>query len=250
MMTPKLFPEQYPVRAAVLLFLAAILVFLLAGTAVTLMKLAPWSLHIIAFSALACICITLLIKNHWWREVGFRPPYQRSLLWLFWLPFVPVIGNLLDGVQAIDTAQILLFLTIAALSGFAEEMLFRGLILRALLPTGIWRAALISAALFGTMHILNVLNMANPVQALLQVGYAAAIGFCYAALVIRTGTIWPLILAHSLTNFAGFIAAGGTGLGGAVALREFVFAAAYIVLFSTYGLYLLREVQRQKERFV
>lgn len=243
-MSQTLFPARHPYRAAALLFIAGIIIFLVAGTAVAIFELAPWHLPMIAFALLASVCVILLTTNRWWHEVGFRAPYQPQMLWLFWLPFVPVIGNLLDGVQVTDPAQISLFFILALLSSFAEEVIFRGLILRALLPTGIWRAALISAALFGAMHILNVLSSSSPAQALLQVGYAAAIGFAYAALVIRTGTIWPLILAHFLTNFAGFLAIGGLGSTGTVALREMVFAAVYIVLFSAYGIYILRSDRR------
>lgn len=47
------------------------------------------------------------------------------------------------------------------------------------------------------------------------------------------------VLAHFLTNFAGFAAAGGAGAAGAVALREVLSAAVYIVLFVAYGIYLL-----------
>ena len=165
------------------------------------------------------------------------------MLWLFWLPFVPVIGNLIDGIPDTDLAQVLLFFVLALLSGFVEETLFRGLMLRALRPTGVWRASIITALLFGAMHILNVLSVSSLAPALLQVGYASAIGFCYAALVIRTGTIWPLILAHFLTNFAGFMAASGPGAAGSVALREMMFTAVYISVFSAYGVYLLHSNQ-------
>lgn len=235
-----IFPERHPYGAAALLFVAAIIIFLASGTVVTLMELPPASLYIIAFTLLGIACAILVAKNRWWHAVGFRPPYERRLLWLFWLPFVPVVGNLLDGLSVTDPWQIMLFFVMAVLSGFVEETLFRGLMLRALLPTGIWRAALISAALFGGMHILNVLAVSSPAYALLQVGYAAAIGVGYAALVIRTGAIWPLILAHFLTNFAGFMATGAAGATGPVAVREIVFSAVYIVLFSAYGVYLLR----------
>lgn len=235
-----LFPERHPYWASVLLFLAAIIIFLAAGATVALLALPSAALYILAFGALAAVCAILLTKNRWWRDIGFRAPYERRLLWLFWLPFVPVIGNLLDGLSVTDPKQIMLFFVMAVLSGFVEEILFRGLILRALLPTGIWRAALLSAVLFGGMHMLNALSISSPVYALLQVGYAAAIGFAYAALVIRTGAIWPLILAHFLTNFVGFLAAGGAGSDGPVAVREFAFAAAYIILFGAYGVFLLR----------
>ena len=234
------FPQRHPYGAAAMLFIAAIVIFLASGTVVTLMELPSASLYIIAFALLGVACVSLVAQNGWWHEVGFRPPYKGRLLWLFWLPFVPIVGNLLDGFSVTAPRQLVLFFVMAVLSGFVEEILFRGLILRALLPTGIWRAALISAALFGGMHILNVLAISSPAYALLQVGYAAAIGFGYAALVIRTGTIWPLILAHFLTNFAGFLAIGGAGSTGPIAVREMVFAAVYIVLFSAYGIYLLR----------
>jgi len=243
-MNQTIFPQRHPYGSVALLFIAAIIIFLASGTVVALMELPSASLYLIAFLLLGVACVSLLAQNGWWRDVGFRPPYEPRLLWLFWLPFVPVVGNLLGGLSVTDPRQIMLFFLMAVLSGFVEETLFRGLILRALLPTGIWRAALISAALFGGMHILNVLSISSPAYALLQVGYAAAIGFGYAALVIRTGTIWPLILAHFLTNFAGFMAAGGAGATGPVAVREIVFSAVYIILFSVYGTYLLRSDRR------
>lgn len=239
-MTQTIFADRHPYLAAVLLVMVTIIVFLVSGTAVTLLELAPWSLYVIAFMLLSGVCLVLLTANGWWREIGFRAPYQRRLLWLFWLPFVPVTGNLLDGIKVTDPNQIFLFFIMALLSGFVEEILFRGLILRALRPTGIWRAAIFSAVLFGVMHLLNVLSTFSLSYVLLQVGYATAIGLAYAALVIRSGTIWPLILAHFLTNFAGFLAAGGAGATGPVALREMIFAAVYIILFGAYGIYLLR----------
>jgi uncharacterized protein len=240
------FIDRHPYWVAVLLFLTTFFMFLVSGVVVTIMKLPPESLYIIAFVLLALICAVLLTKNDWWHEIGFRSPYERRLLWLFWLPFVPVVGNLLGSISMTDSRQVLLFFVMAILSGFVEETIFRGMILRDLLPTGIWRAALISALLFGVMHILNVLSISSPAYALLQVGYAIAIGFGYAALVIRTGTIWPLILAHSLTNFTSFIAAGGAGEPGPVTINEMVLAAVYIVLFSAYGVYLLRS-QKNRE---
>lgn len=234
------FPQRHPYWAAVLLVLTTFAVFLASGTVVTVMELPQEFLYIIAFVLLGLVCAALLAKNGWWREAGFRAPYERQLLWLFWLPFVPVAGNLLGGVRPASGGELLIFFIMAALSGIVEETLYRGLVLRALRPTGAWRAALLSAALFGSMHILNVLSISSPEYALLQVGYAAAIGFGYSALVIRTGTLYPLIVAHFLTNFAAFLAGGGAGGSGPVAARELVLAAVYTVLFSAYGVYLLR----------
>ena len=110
--------------------MTAIAIFLVSGTVVTLMELPGESLFAIAFTLLGTVSIGLLARNRWWRDVGFRPPYERRLLWLFWLPFVPVFGNLLDGVPVTDPVQIDSFFTMALLSSLVEETLFRGLMLR------------------------------------------------------------------------------------------------------------------------
>jgi len=235
------FLNRHPHWTAALLSLAMLTVFLVVGTVVTVMKWPAWNLHLIAFALLGVIVAALVTASGWWRETGFRAPYEWRSLWLFWLPFVPFLVNLLaGGVNVADPALLLRFVVLALLTGFVEETLFRGLILRVLLPTGIFRAALISASLFGGLHLLNVLSASSLAYALLQVSYATAIGFAYAALAVRTGTIWPLILAHFATNLAGFVAAGDMGLTGSVASREILFAVVYTVVFGAYGTCLLR----------
>jgi membrane protease YdiL (CAAX protease family) len=234
------FDDRHPYWVAALLFITTLVAFLVSGTVVTVLKWPAWGLHLIAFPLLGVSATALLTAKDWWREAGFRAPHDRRSLWLFWLPFVPFLVNLLaGGIQVTDPVRLLRFVVLALLTAFVEETLFRGLVLRVLLPTGVLRAALISASLFGGLHALNALSTSSLARALLQVSYATAIGFGYAALVIRTGTIWPLILAHFATNLAGFVAAGGLGLAGAVADREILFAVLYTVVFSAYGVYLL-----------
>ena len=234
------FPQRHPYLAAALLFLATLAAFLTSGTLVTVFEWPVMSLYVLALGTVGLLCAALLAQTGWWRAIGFRGPYAGRQLWLFWVAFVPVVGNLVDGVTVTEPQAVAGFMGLALLSGLVEETVFRGLILRALLPVGRWRAVTLSALLFGGMHILNALSISSPAYAVLQVAYAAAIGFGYAALVVHTGTLWPLVAAHTLTNFAGFIAAGGAGSAGAVATRDMLFAAVYVVLFSLYGLFVLR----------
>ncbi len=95
---------------------------------------------------------------------------------------------------------------LAGLIGFVEEVFFRGLILRAIAPRGLWKAAIISSIVFGLLHSLNPLAGANPLDTLLQLGYTLAIGFGFAAVALRTRVIWPLVLIHGLIDFASFLA--------------------------------------------
>jgi membrane protease YdiL (CAAX protease family) len=239
-MTRALFATRHPYLAAALLFFATLAIFLVWGAVVAMRELPVMALYPLALGTLALLCAGLMLHTGWSSEIGLRPAYDQRYLWLFVLAFVPVLGNLAGGITVSDPGQLLGFAGLALISGVVEEIVFRGLILRALLPTGRLRAAVISAVLFGAMHSLNVLSISSPAYAALQVAYATAIGFGYAALVIFTGTLWPLVMAHALTNFAGFIAAGGAGGNGPVATGEMVLATVYIVLFSVYGWYVLR----------
>jgi membrane protease YdiL (CAAX protease family) len=87
-------------------------------------------------------------------------------------------------------------------SAFAEEVLFRGLVLTELAERwGFWRANLVSGLLFVTMHWPHRLwrdgatlgAVADTPQLLLL---ALALGF----VTWRTGSIWPAVVFHAANN--------------------------------------------------
>jgi hypothetical protein len=82
-------------------------------------------------------------------------------------------------------------LMIALLSGFGEEILFRGW----LLPLVGYP---ISSLLFGILHF--------PMKKSLRIwtGFALLMGFVLGALVLLTDSIWTAACAHTLTNYLGF----------------------------------------------
>jgi membrane protease YdiL (CAAX protease family) len=227
--------RPYPFVA--LLSLYVILVYLLAGALSTVLSLPGLALSAIANSLLSLIATVLLARLGWWKEAGFRPLAARRYLLFFWLPFVPVIMNLRHGIRSYSPANLLMFLGLALVVGFAEEMIFRGLILRSLAGRGLWRAAALSALLFGMVHCLNLFGSTGIQNVVLQIGYATAIGFCYAALVLRTGAIWPLIIAHSMMDFFSFIAAGPVTI--SMSRDMVTIPLLYILAFSVYGAWML-----------
>ncbi len=187
---------------------------------------------------LALIVVLLVTRMGWWREIGFRKPRRPRDFWLFWLPAIPIIMNLLAGVQIASASNVALFFSLALLAGFVEEGFFRGLMLRALSGRGLWPAAIFTSVLFGLLHSLNVLAGADPWGVLLQMGYAMALGFLYAALVIRAGMIWPAMLAHFLTDFAGFMASGQV-LPTRATAGDVPQTLIYMAVFAAYGAFLL-----------
>lgn len=87
------------------------------------------------------------------------------------------------------------FIALCLVAPFIEEMLFRGIFLRSFLRNHApWRAILLSALLFGLMH-LN----------LYQFVVATIIGVFFGWLYHVTRSLWPSILAHAIYNGGGLL---------------------------------------------
>jgi len=92
---------------------------------------------------------------------------------------------------------------IAVAPAVFEEILFRGAVLPALLrPLGAAGAILVSAALFGLIH----LDLTTPGAAFYRVPFAFGVGLGLGILRVRTGALLPSILAHALLNTITFVA--------------------------------------------
>lgn len=81
---------------------------------------------------------------------------------------------------------------IACISGFGEEIFFRGLLQ--------WRFGIVPASIvFGIIHIWGK-------KAIPYALYATAMGFYLGGLFLYTNNIWSPILAHLLNNLLGLLA--------------------------------------------
>jgi membrane protease YdiL (CAAX protease family) len=87
-----------------------------------------------------------------------------------------------------------------AATGIYEELWFRGVVLRAALPLGPGRAATLSAAVFGASHLANILFGQNAAITAAQAVGAAAFGFGYAVLRLRTNAVWVLAGTHGVLD--------------------------------------------------
>lgn len=133
----------------------------------------------------------------------------------------------------------LLALTVGyAATGVYEELWFRGLALRAALPLGPGRAAALTAAVFGLSHLANALFGQNLAVTAAQAFGAAAFGFGYAVLRLRTNALWFLAATHAGAD----LLLHTTGLhGGALWV---VMVGQDVVLFVV-GLVALRGLRRE-----
>lgn len=68
-------------------------------------------------------------------------------------------------------------------------------------------------------------------------------GFAFAAVVLRTGVIWPLVIIHGLIDAAGFVTADGTGVTG-ISTTDVLVQAGYAVGSTVYGLLVMPRAGR------
>jgi membrane protease YdiL (CAAX protease family) len=152
------------------------------------------------FQALAAaLAVGLLTLLSWWRQVGFQRPRN---LHLFALPVLALIGAPLLGRVDLSSSSALATLPIGVLiTAWSEEVLFRGILWRALLPIGLWRTVAITAVLFGSLHFAK-LAIGGSIEDVLPIVIATTLGGVgYSALRYRTASLWPIMAFHAAFNF-------------------------------------------------
>ena len=230
------FTERHPYAFVALVELMVIAVYMVAGTIAHLRHLSALQMYGIANLALTVIVALQLTGMRWWKATGFRPAGSlRDLPW-YLVPLIPMAINWIPGIDLGSARHLLLVFALTLMVGFVEEAVFRGLMFTALRSLGPWRAVLIPSVLFGLTHSLNVLAGKSGPEALAQVAYAMAIGFAFAALMVRKGLLWPLVLAHFLIDFAHFSQKPGFEFGPA---WNMAIVAGITVVFTAYGLWLM-----------
>jgi membrane protease YdiL (CAAX protease family) len=189
----------------------------------------------------AAVALILTVLGAW-TDAGFRRPVAGAAL-LFCLPLliVPVYLLFRTGIAPTNATQLVMLVVFTAMIGFAEEGLFRGVMLRGFLAYGPLRAALFSSLIFGAMHVINVLYGMSIGMALLYAFYAFLLGFGFAAPYVRGGgAIWPLIIVHGLYDFLGKLGHGWGAQAQPTSNFEVVFRLAMAILIAVYGVWLIR----------
>ena len=158
------------------------------------------------FQVLAILlAVPLLAALGWWREAGFNRPSRWRNLHLLWFPLLVGALSLLGGVEVTEPALFVPAMLGLLITVFGEELFYRGIVWRALAPTGVMWAVVVTSLLYGLLY-LGRLGSAEPwPEAVYLTILATCAGFTYAALRWRTASIWPVILLHSVLGVIGGI---------------------------------------------
>jgi hypothetical protein len=188
----------------------------------------------------------LLTRFAWWREAGFRRPADtrrlRATLPLFALPLIVLAGS---GIKPAPVEQVVGFVLFTILVGFAEEGLVRGIVLRALVPTGPRRAVLLSAAIFGLGHLANVLTGASVSTTAVQVIEDTFLGIAFAGACLYAGSIWPVVALHVSLDLADVAGRGFAFPPTQASTAPVVVPIVLTGLCALYGWWLLRRTIRR-----
>lgn len=176
-------------------------------------------------------------KNRLQPYYGLRPVASADYRkYLYFLPLLVLsTANFWNGVVfERPLLDAVLFIGSMLFIGFLEEIIFRGFLFKALSKKSMRSALIISSITFGMGHIVNLLNGADFLPTLLQIGYATALGFLFTVLFMKTKSLWPGILAHAAINATSLFAVAGDGS------VQLVSSLVMVVLSVGYALYLLR----------
>jgi uncharacterized protein len=165
----------------------------------------------VAYAASAAFCVLQTVvlfafirKNNLQKRYGLCKSPVPARRFLYYVPLLILAsGNLWNGFAlnyspAETACRIMCMLCV----GFLEEVIFRGLLFKAIANDNIKSAIVISSVTFGIGHIINLFNGSGMdlVNNLCQIVFAIAVGFLLVTIFYRGGSLLPCIFVHAAIN--------------------------------------------------
>lgn len=158
------------------------------------------ALHIV----MSVILLIWIRKNGLQKKYGFIKPEIPAGKFLYYIPLLVIASSSLwSGISLNHGAAGTLFYVISMCCvGFLEEVIFRGLLFKAMEKDGLKSAIIVSALTFGIGHIVNLFNGSGKdlTSSLTQIIFACLVGLVLVLILHYSGSLIPCIIFHSLNN--------------------------------------------------
>lgn len=166
---------------------------------------------------------------------------------LFYVPLaVMLLANIMFGIRLnLSVGETVLYMLTMLCVGFLEEVIFRGLLFKAMAKDGLKSAVIVSSVTFGIGHIINLFNGsgAELIPNLLQVVYAVAAGFMFVMVFLKSGSLIPCVIGHGVFNALSVFSDEIT-----LTETDRILSCLFLVAVSgLYGLYLALSMKKKTE---
>lgn len=170
------------------------------------------------------LVVSLVAWLGWWERIRLTAPVNRRAI-PYLLPFAAMVFlptafgfaipevSLVNGIDVPPWAALFVIVVGVSLgAALSEELLYRGVMLRALEPRGRAKAVLLPAFVFGFSHISRVILGGSIVDWLPQMILIALLGVGLGAVAFRLESLWPLVLWHFAVDVGGLLVANPSPL--------------------------------------
>lgn len=156
---------------------------------------------LIANIILTVLIVMFVLLNKLGEYLGLTH-FPKPKQYLYFIPLVMLMSvNLIGGINIeLSIIEIVIYMLSMVCVGFLEEIIFRGFLFQMMAKDNIKAAIIVTSITFGIGHIINLLNGAELIPTLLQICYAIATGYLFAVILVKSKSIWPQIITHSVVN--------------------------------------------------
>jgi membrane protease YdiL (CAAX protease family) len=158
----------------------------------------------------------------WWEKIRLTAPVNRGAL-VYLLPFVAMIllpfafGLAIPEISLVEGETVPPLLTVAVVvvgvslgAAISEELLYRGVLLRALESRGPLVAGILPAVLFGLTHVSKIVLGGPVAEWLPAMLFIIPTGIGLAAVTLRLGSLWPLVGWHFAVDSTNLLVASAS----------------------------------------
>ena len=174
-------------------------------------------INMILTRGIGAVVFLALLLNEGYRVLNpIQKPFWKSLLFII-PPLLVVVNNMpilsmfWGDAYIVHSAPVYwVWFALECLAiGLFEELAFRGVIFlmfaekRHTTRKGLFWSLILTSAVFGAVHLVNVLMGAGIGGVILQIGYSFLIGAMCSVVLLKTRNIWLCVLLHAIYDFSG-----------------------------------------------
>ncbi|MDD7794429.1 CPBP family intramembrane glutamic endopeptidase [Clostridium sp. 'White wine YQ'] len=185
---------------------------------------------------LSVICYFYLKRTSIANDIGLlTKPAEKSSVMLYYIPLIilPFL-NLIYGINtSLSIVEIAFLLAMYAGVGFMEEVIFRGLMFKALIKK--WNRYVVVIFISFTFAMGHIVSMTaigqNSTDTVLQIINALVVGCMFMTVILASGNLTICIIVHIMYNFIGNISMANSSHIEIIAVNTTITVLYFLYLF-------------------